>query len=325
MERYGPEAFTGGHGRASLGAGGVREANGIYTTSGMASGAPSLAPFTAAPEDVRLAVEAHRLEYGYLVNPAFATEVSLIEPLPHQRIAIYERMLPESRLRFLLADDAGAGKMIMTGLYIHEMLAWRRWRRVLIVPPAGLIGNWRRELETLFSLSFRIVVGADTRNGANPFVGPESDLVIVSMDTLAGERMVSLLQDPSVAPYDVVVFDEAHKLSGDREPDLSLRRTDRYRLGEALAGVPVEQERWRLGWSAQHLLLLTATPHMRKDFRYYALWRLLEPEALATVNAFNVYPREARRAFHSPHQGRDGVLRRALHLSPTAVRHPKLT
>lgn len=250
--------------------------------------------FTADPEAVRLAVEAHRLEYGYLVNPAFATEVSLIEPLPHQRIAVYERMLPQSRLRFLLADDAGAGKTIMTGLYVREMLARRLVRRVLIVPPAGLVGNWRRELETLFSLSFQIVTGADARSG-NPFLGNESDLLIVSVDTLAGERMFGCLQDSAVQPYDLVVFDEAHKLSADREQDLSLRKTDRYHLAEALAGVQDEQERWQLSWSAQHLLLLTATPHMGKDFPYYALWRLLEPEALSTVDAFNAYPPEARR------------------------------
>ena len=298
VEQRGPEAFNASYGRASLGTG-VREINGTYATSSAASdataNAPALAPFTAAPEEVRLAVEAYRLEYGYLVNPAFATEISLIEPLPHQRIAVYERMLPQSRLRFLLADDAGAGKTIMTGLYIREMLARRLLRRVLVVPPAGLVGNWRRELETLFSLPFRIVTGADTRNGANPFVGPESDLVIVSVDTLAGDRMFACLQDPSVAPYDLVVFDEAHKLSADREPDLSLRRTDRYRLAEALAGVGIEQTRWWLEWSARHLLLLTATPHMGKDFPYYALWRLLEPEALSTVDAFNAYPPTARR------------------------------
>ena len=85
-------------------------------------------------------------------TPTFATEISLIDPLPHQRIAVYNHMLPQPRLRFLLADDAGAGKTIMSGLYIREMLMRRLIRRVLIVPPAGLVGNWQRELETLFNL-----------------------------------------------------------------------------------------------------------------------------------------------------------------------------
>jgi hypothetical protein len=98
-----------------------------------------------------------------------------------------------------------------------------------------------------------------------------------------------------VLPYDLVVFDEAHKLAADREADLSLRRTDRYRLAEALAGIPGEDERRALSWAAHHLLLLTATPHMGKDYPYYCLWRLLEPVALSTIDAFNAYPADARR------------------------------
>ena len=110
---------------------------------------------------VRVVVEGERLTYGHLFNPAFATEISLIEPLPHQRIAVYDHMLQQSRLRFLLADDAGAGKTIMTGLYIREMLTRRLISRVLIVPPAGLVGNWEHELQHLFNLSFSIVNGSD--------------------------------------------------------------------------------------------------------------------------------------------------------------------
>src|SRR4029077_19972732 len=132
---------------------------------------------------VRAVAESERLTFGYLFNPTFATEISIIDTLPHQRIAVYDYMLPTTRLRVLLADDAGAGKTIMTGLYIREMLTRRLIHRVLIVPPAGLVGNWERELRTLFSLSFTIVVGGDARND-NPFTGPSSDLVIVSVDTL---------------------------------------------------------------------------------------------------------------------------------------------
>jgi superfamily II DNA or RNA helicase len=250
--------------------------------------------FSADAETVRTVVEGERLTYGYLFNPAFATEISLIDPLPHQRIAVYDHLLRQSRLRFLLADDAGAGKTIMTGLYIREMLTRRLISRVLIVPPAGLVGNWEHELRSLFNLSFRIVSGADARLG-NPFIGLQSDLLIVSVDTLAGERLFSCLQEADVLPYDLVVFDEAHKLAADREADLSLRRTDRYRLAEALAGIVGDDERWSLPWACHHLLLLTATPHMGKDFPYYCLWRLLEPDALSTIDAFNAYPADARR------------------------------
>src|SRR5438270_13317540 len=203
-------------------------------------------------------------------------------------------MLKQKHLRFLLADDAGAGKTIMTGLYIREMLTRRLISRVLIVPPAGLVGNWEHEMRTLFNLSFSIVSGSEAKTG-NPFTSPESDLLIVSIDTLRGDSMFSRLQAPEVLPYDLVIFDEAHKLAADREPDLRMRKTDRYRLAESLAGIPSEDERWTLSWSCHHLLLLTATPHMGKDYPYYCLWRLLEPDALATFDAFNVYPPDARR------------------------------
>ena len=113
--------------------------------------------FAADPEAARVIVEGERLRYGHQFNPAFATEISLIDPLPHQRIAVYEHMLQHTRLRFLLADDAGAGKTIMAGLYIREMVARRLLHRALIVPPAGLVGNWRREMRALFSLPFRVV------------------------------------------------------------------------------------------------------------------------------------------------------------------------
>jgi superfamily II DNA or RNA helicase/DNA-binding XRE family transcriptional regulator len=259
-----------------------------------ASDNPPDIDFASAPERVRVVAEGERLTYGHLFNPAFAIEISLIDPLPHQRIAVYEHMLTQTRLRFLLADDAGAGKTIMAGLYIREMLARRLLRRVLIVPPAGLVGNWEREMRSLLSLPFRVVAGSESRF-ENPFVGPESDLLTVSVDTLAGERMFARLQGPSVAPYDLVIFDEAHKLSTDREPDFRVRKTDRYRLAEALAGVRSEDPRWQLDWACHHLLLLTAPPHMGKDFPYYGLWRLLAPEVLSTFDAFNTYPMDVRR------------------------------
>ena len=124
---------------------------------------PPSTDFAADPTAVSAVAEAHRLAYGHLFNPAFATETSLIDALPHQRIAVYEHMLHQAPLRFLLADDAGAGKTIMTGLYVREMLSRRLIRRVLIVPPAGLVGNWEREMRSLFTLPFRIVGGADAR------------------------------------------------------------------------------------------------------------------------------------------------------------------
>ncbi len=250
--------------------------------------------FSADPDAVSAVAEAHRLAYGHLFNSAFATETSLIDPLPHQRIAVYQRMLDQSPLRFLLADDAGAGKTIMTGLYIREMLARRLIRRVLVVPPAGLVGNWEREMRELFHLHFRIVSGIDARV-TNPFIGTASDLAIVSLDTLAGQRMFQHLRDAETEAYDLVVFDEAHKLSANRQPDFRVRKTDRYKLAEAIAGADVDNEQSTLPWSAHHLLLLTATPHMGRDYPYYFLWRLLLPDSLQTKDAFDRFPPDSRR------------------------------
>ena len=300
--------------------------------------------FAGDPDAVSAAAEALRLAYGHQFNPAFASEISRIDPLPHQRIAVYEHMLPQDPLRFLLADDAGAGKTIMTGLVVRDMLMRGRIRRVLIAPPAGLVGNWERELRTLFKLPFRIVTGADARSAAtsraapdaasdagpenapgtnattsrrpipagghlhrtsdagqgpgaqldNPFGGPAGNLAIVSMDTLAGEGVFGALRDPGVAPYDLVVFDEAHKLAASTD-DRRTRKTRRYQLAEALAGCPSPHPRYAgLGWAARHLLLLTATPHMGKDSPYHHLWRLLDPHVFATGEAFRRFPQDQR-------------------------------
>jgi superfamily II DNA or RNA helicase len=254
---------------------------------------PPKIDFTARPEAVRAVVEGERLSFGHLANPAFATEIANIHPLPHQRIAVYDHMMPQTRLRFLLADDAGAGKTIMTGLYIREMLSRRLLRRVLIVPPAGLVGNWQSELQVLFNLQFSIAHGSDAR-ARNPFVGSDSNLMVVSVDTLRQPRSFARLCEEDVEPYDLVVFDEAHKLSCDRDSDYRVRKTDRYRLAEALAGVPDADNGWSLPWRPHHLMLLTATPHMGKEYPYYALWRLLEPEVLATAEAFKQFPDDRR-------------------------------
>jgi len=264
------------------------------STAPVAQAPPSHVDFASSAEVVRAIAEGERLSFGHLANPAFATEVSRIDPLPHQRIAVYEHMLKQKRLRFLLADDAGAGKTIMAGLYIREMFSRRLLRRVLIVTPAGLVGNWERELERLFALPFRIVEGKDCRK-ENPFVGDGSDRIIISIDTLASSRVFARLKDPYVLPYELVVFDEAHKLSAWQDADLYVRKTDRYRVAEALAGVKDVDEPWSLSWSSHHLLLLTATPHMGKNYPYYALWRLLEPDVLPTYEAFESYPPAKRR------------------------------
>ena len=251
-----------------------------------------LPDFTARPDAVKAIVEAERLAFAHTVNPAFATEVSRIDPLPHQRIAVYDVMLKQPRLRFLLADDAGAGKTIMAGLVIREMLSRQSIRRVLIVPPAGLVGNWQRELRELFQMDAAIASGHDMVRG-NPFSETDCNILIVSIDTLRGDRARALLAVPDAIPYDLVIFDEAHKLSCNQGSDFRVTKSDRYKLAEMLAGASENSSSaWKLPWKAEHLLLLTATPHMGKDYPYFALWRLLDAQCFSTLQAFENIPTE---------------------------------
>ena len=262
---------------------------------GLRRSAASPAPldFAGNPEAVLAVADALRLSFGHQFNPAFGIETARIDPLLHQRFAVYERMLKQDPLRFLLADDAGAGKTIMTGLYVREMMSRRSLERVLIVPPAGLVGNWRRELETLFRLEFQIVTGADVRV-RNPFRGPGSDRVIVSVNTLAGEATFDALRKAGGPPYELVVFDEAHKLSV-HERGSRVEKTFLYELAEALAVGAVPASRFAgLGWTARHLLLLTATPHMGKSLPYAYLWRLLDGDAFGAAEAVRRAPQGTR-------------------------------
>ncbi len=251
--------------------------------------------FHGDPEVVRLIAEAYRLQHAYLFNPVFATETSLIDLLPHQLAAVYgvpaadngpaghPGLLDHPRLRFLLADDAGAGKTIMAGLYIREMLLRHAVQRVLIVSPAGLVDNWERELRRFFGLRFRPIVGSDLDETHRPFDDPRYNLALISVDTLARERMREACG--AAPPYDLVIFDEAHKLSAWRESDLSERKTLRYQAAEVVA---------RQG---RHLLLMTATPHMGHDEPYYFLWRLLDPELFSTASAVQESTQARRRHY----------------------------
>ncbi len=253
--------------------------------------------FGADPSALASVVEAVRLRSGHMSSPTFATEISLIDPLPHQRVAVYEHILKHHPIRFLLADDAGAGKTIMSGLAIRELLSRRLAQRVLIVPPAGLVGNWQRELRTLFRIEAVIVRGADCAK-SNPFLEPGGDFAICSVDTLRSRQPFARLREAGLngAPYDLVIMDEGHKLAADIDTDgVTIRKTTRYKLGEGLAGIVGGE--FDLGWAPQSFLMLTATPHMGKEYPYFALWRLLEPDIFTTPEMLKAVPKD-RRARH---------------------------
>jgi len=250
--------------------------------------------FLANSERCWAYLEAQRLAASHQVNPTFAKESSLVDPLPHQDIAVYEHMIHQSPLRFMLADDAGAGKTIMTGLYIVEKLSRRHFDRILIVPPAGLVTNWQRELRKFFSLDFEILRSSDFKSG-NAFLKEEMSQAIISLDTLRQPDVFNHLKDHALQPYDLVVFDEAHKLAARMESDGTPRKTDRYKMAEAICGAKDADAEWRLNWKAENVLLLTATPHMGKDIPYWYLWRLLDPESFCTKQAFDDLGIEVRR------------------------------
>lgn len=231
--------------------------------------APVQTDFEGDPEAVKLVVDAFRLRNGHLFNRAFGLELSRVVPLPHQRIAVYEHLLTEDTLRFLLADDAGAGKTIMAGLYIREMINRGRLARVLICCPAGLVFNWQRELRFFFELDFTILKGAHFRDG-NPIEGTDQSMFVISIDTATSSNVQEKLLSESATPFDLVIFDEAHKLSWidrDRAPTL------RYQFADKICK------------RTANALLLTATPHMGNRFAFFALWRLLNPAIFSTYEA----------------------------------------
>lgn len=236
--------------------------------------------FSGLPDAVQLAIDAVRLQNGHLYNKTFGLELSRVVPLPHQRIAVYENLLPLNTIRFLLADDAGAGKTIMAGLLILELLKRGRIKSALIVCPAGLTWNWRRELKHFFDLNFKILTGKDFES-ENPLTSDDG-LYIISVDTAATTRIRNLIGDEPGLMVDLVIFDEAHKLSW---TDEKRKKTRRYLLGEILSR------------RSRHLLLLTATPHMGKPFPYFALWRLLDPNVFSTPQALEEFPEEKRQQF----------------------------
>lgn len=211
----------------------------------------------------RLVSEAHRIRLAHLFDPVLAVHTSLVDPLPHQITAVYEAMLPRQPLRFLLADDPGAGKTIMAGLLIKELIARGDLKRCLIVCPGSLVEQWQDELNRRFHLPFEILTNdkLEAARTGNWFL--ENDLVIARLDKLARDEDV---QQKLMAPdcrYDLVVCDEAHKLSATFFNG-EVKRTKRYNLGVLLSGL------------TRHFLLMTATPHNGKEEDFQLFLALLD-------------------------------------------------
>lgn len=216
---------------------------------------------------MRLLIESARIRLAYSYDSQFAVSVSGIRTLPHQVEAVYQRMLPQPRLRFLLADDPGAGKTIMAGLLIKELKLREAIERILILCPAPLTIQWQDEMLRWFGEPFDIIFAAvDQQQLVNPW--QRSSQVIASLDYA---KQPDVRERVWQQKWDIVIIDEAHKCSArtasagqGREP--KVEQTRRYELAV------------RLTAQADHVLLLTATPHHGDEDRFSHFLRLLDPD-----------------------------------------------
>jgi SNF2 family DNA or RNA helicase len=210
---------------------------------------------------LRLASEAHRIRLAHLFDPLLAVHTSLVEPLPHQITAVYSEMLTRQPLRFLLADDPGAGKTIMAGLFIRELLIRGDLQRCMIVCPGSLAVQWQDELFQKFHLPFEILTNdrIEAARTGNAFA--EMPLVIVRLDKLS--RNEDLQAKLGQTDWDLVVVDEAHKLSASFFGG-EIKETKRYKLGKLLSTL------------TRHFLLMTATPHNGKEEDFQLFLALLD-------------------------------------------------
>lgn len=220
--------------------------------------------FTGDPNKFKLYAEAERINSAYQFDPLFAVNCSVIDPLPHQIEAVYKYLLPQPKIRFLLADDTGAGKTIMTGLLLKELMMRGLVERTLVITPGGLTKQWQEdELGLKFNIPFKLVNRAAFES--DPTIFSHSDRLVASIDFIRGDDVLNVVKETS---WDLIVVDEAHKLSafdyGQRQ-----YKSKRYTALETLAS------------KCEHLLLLTATPHRGRRDTFKNLLQLLDEDIFA--------------------------------------------
>ena len=247
---------------------------------------------------LRLGIQAWSLGIAYEFDPYFALSISKVDPLPHQLEAVYEHLLKLPSVRFLLADDAGAGKTIMAGLLIRELKLRGLVERVLVVCPANLSFQWQRELKEKFDEKFLVLKGGDIREqfGVNQWM--EQNQVVTSLDLAKRDDVLPGLKQ---VRWDLVIVDEAHRMSARDESHKSLR----YKLGALLRD------------TSDHMLLLTATPHKGDPKNFTLFLQLLDQDAYADVKSIReameqrqapFYLRRTKEAMvHFPERDDDGT------------------
>ncbi len=219
--------------------------------------------FSASGDIFKLVAEAQRIKLAYLFDPYIAVNTSNVEPLPHQITAVYENMLPMHPLRYVLADDPGAGKTIMTGLLLKELIIRSDVKRALIVSPGNLVNQWQDELYQKFNLNFEIMTNEmiESARSGNPF--SEHDYLIARLDKLSrNDYIKSLLENTE---WDIVVIDEAHKLSANVLGN-KVKYTKRFQLGRLLSH------------HTRHFLMLTATPHNGNEANFQMFMSLIDED-----------------------------------------------
>jgi len=264
----------------------------VYTTEGQLRKLPSGLPhiekidsivdrLTAKrvddPVHYDLRDRATRLDLAYRYDRFLSLTNNRIEIEPYQVQAAYE-ILNSYDHRYLIGDEVGLGKTIEAGIVIEELIARGRAQQVLIVAPAPLTVQWQEEMREKFDQNFviydRETVRSKRQSHPNQNVWAQEDFIITSVDFAkqstdeTGSDAVSPIDalDNLEPEWDVAVFDEAHHLTARRSSDDSMERTQRYRVGEAVAN------------NSDALLLLTGTPHKQgKSDQFYFLISLLDP------------------------------------------------
>src|SRR5947209_873536 len=239
---------------------------------------PETEPFDGDPQRFRLGIEAFRLGLAYEYDPYFSLSIARVDPLPHQLEAVYDYFLTMPRIRFLLADDPGAGKTIMAGLLLKELKVRGLGKRKLIITPASLSFQWQREMKEKFREQFEVIRSDVLRAnyGMNPWQERNQVVTSISWVSRIEDAKDSLLR----SRWDLIIVDEAHKMAAYSAD----KKTLAYKLGEALSGM------------TDHYLLMTATPHKGDPENFCLFLELLDRDIYGSVKSLE----EAMRRHHAP-------------------------